>query len=649
MVLTELSGPVHPVSWPRLQGLAWNSPAVNAIPKGREGPPNDGFIDNARESDPLQHGGPGGHLPPTQLNVDLVGKVRFHDAEKGIVSDVGELGNYAYLGQFSPGCAADGAGGAYVVDISDPTSPKEAGFIPAHPGSFVGEGVHAIHIDTAFFTGDILALNNEICADGGLGGVSLWDITNPVAPVALAQNFGDDTDAQGNPVPVRQYHSVFAWQQAGRAFVVASDDEEQAFSDIDIMEITDPRNPKLISETGLLKDWDVQVVGPYANGSTNFNHDMVVRKIGNTWTLLSSYWDAGYVKLNVNDPAHPVFIKDSDFTDPDPITGFSPAEGNGHYAEFDRKGRFIIGTDEDFSPFRTFFQVTSGPGVGNYPAGEFGWTKPINSLPDKKMNGPTVFGGYGCNDDLADIPPPSVVGPLDPGEEAILVLQRGPVQDPNHPHPACRFDEKVQNAANAGYGGVIIVQHHTGAGAGAFPDSFTCGGGNPRPIPGICVGHRAFHLMFNRTPDYTVPYPVGDPGDLEPNPGDLGPKTDAEPKFDGWGYIHLFDAGSLNEIDVFAIPEEEDPAFASGFGNLTVHEVTFDPTADLAYLSWYAGGFRVVSFGAGGLNEVGRFIDEGGNDFWGVQVHKTTDGERLILASDRDSGLYIFRYTGPRP
>jgi hypothetical protein len=630
---------------------SWN--AAVAAPGPREGPDDsqtDGVIDSARESDPVhldQHGGTGGHLPPTSHNVQLVGKLRVHDAARGIVADVGELGNFAYLAQFSPGCTADGAGGAYVVDIADPANPREVGFIPAHQGSFVGEGVHAIHIDTPSFAGDILALNNEICGAGGLGGVSLWDITNPLAPVALAQNFGDTTDALGNTVPVRQYHSVFAWQQDGRAFVVASDDEEQAQTDVDIMEITDPRNPRLIAETGL-RDWPA-AKAPLANGDTVFNHDMVVRKIGSTWTMLSSYWDAGYVKLNVDDPAHPKFINDSDFTDPDPISGFSPPEGNGHYAEFDRKGRFIIGTDEDFSPFRTAFQLTTGPNAGPSPAGEFGWSKPIATLPDQKLNGPTVFGGYGCNDDLADIPPPSVLGPLAPGEEAIVIFQRGPVQDPNHPHAACRFDEKVQNAVDKGYGGVIIANHHSGAGGGDFPDAFTCGGGDPRPIPAICIGHRAFHLMFNRTPGYTIPYPVGDPGDLEPNPGDLGPKVAAETKFDGWGYIHLFDASTLRELDTYAIPEEEDPAFATGFGNLTIHEVTFDPTADLAYLSWYAGGFRVVSFGPGGLTEVGRFIDQGGNDFWGVQIHKTADGERLILASDRDSGLYVFRYTGQRP
>jgi len=92
---------------------------------------------------------------------------------------------------------------------------------------------------------------------------------------------------------------------------------------------------------------------------------------------------------------------------------------------------------------------------------------------------------------------------------------------------------------------------------------------------------------------------------------------------------------------------EEDPAFASGFGNLTVHEVTFDPGSDLAYLSWYAGGFRVVDFSTRRLREVGTFIDQGGNDFWGVQIDD--QDHELILASDRDSGLYIFKYTGPRP
>ena len=50
-----------------------------------------------------QHGGPGGHLSPSSLNVDLIGQVTVHDARAGLISDVGVLGNFAYLGQFYPG------------------------------------------------------------------------------------------------------------------------------------------------------------------------------------------------------------------------------------------------------------------------------------------------------------------------------------------------------------------------------------------------------------------------------------------------------------------------------------------------------------------------------------------------------------------
>ncbi|WP_458112147.1 hypothetical protein M1D88_18140 [Arthrobacter sp. R1-13] len=45
------------------------------------------------------------------------------------------------------------------------------------------------------------------------------------------------------------------------------------------------------------------------------------------------------------------------------------------------------------------------------------------------------------------------------------------------------------------------------------------------------------------------------------------------------------------------------------------------------------------------LVETGSFIDEGGSNFWGVEVFES-NGVEYVAASDRDSGLYIFRYTG---
>ena len=122
--------------------------------------------------------------------------------------------------------------------------------------------------------------------------------------------------------------------------------------------------------------------------------------------------------------------------------------------------------------------------------------------------------------------------------------------------------------------------------------------------------------------------------------------------FDGWGYVHLFDAATLEELDTFAIPEAHDPDFAFGFGDLSVHEVAVDPQdPSLAYLSYYSGGLRAIQIQCSDpddtstceLVEVGGYLDPEGNDFWGVETFVGEDGQTYILGSDRDSGLWIFR------
>jgi hypothetical protein len=137
------------------------------------------------------------------------------------------------------------------------------------------------------------------------------------------------------------------------------------------------------------------------------------------------------------------------------------------------------------------------------------------------------------------------------------------------------------------------------------------------------------------------------------------PSADAsiEAEFDGWGYVRLFrtkipgepgTAGSISQIDTYTIPEAQDPALATGSGDLSVHEVAMDPRpgSSLAYLSYYAGGLRVLEYGSQGMKEVGAFIAEGGNNFWGVEVHRHKNGQYYVMASDRDYGLWIFQYTG---
>src|SRR5919106_707253 len=138
-----------------------------------------------------------------------------------------------------------------------------------------------------------------------------------------------------------------------------------------------------------------------------------------------------------------------------------------------------------------------------------------------------------------------------------------------------------------------------------------------------------------------------------PSVGSAVASTTIEAIFDGWGYVRLFrtqipgdvgEPGSISQIDTFTVPEAQDPAFASGFGDLSVHEVAIDPNPGrkLVYVSYYAAGFRILRYGDKGLEEIGAFIDEGGNNFWGVEVHKIGK-QPYVLASDRDFGLYIFQ------
>jgi len=629
-----------------------------------------------------QHGELTGHLigPGAFGNIELL-SVEEVTQTPGLVADVAVSpnGQWAFLANWGePDCAGPEVGGqtspdagAWVIDISDLQDPKTVGFIAAHQDSRPGEGMQVVNITTRHFSGDVLVMNNEQCGKNGKGGVSLWNVTNPHKPFKLSEHFGDRGGI--SPGDANDIHSSFAWDAGDRAYVVIVDNFET--TDVDILDITNPRRPRLIRELSVDEDEEfpeiVQENPP--NLDQIFLHDMVVKEIGGKFILLLSYWDGGYVQLDVTDPANPTLVGDTDYNDPDPqlleATGASlPPEGNGHQNEFTSDSRFFLGTDEDFSPYALTFEVTDGPLAGQlFPAGEFGWTVPIALLPDGILNGPTVFGGYGCPDDRGTIPDATTVFPtVGADEERIIVFQRGPVQDPNSTQAACFFSEKVESGQLAGYDAVIIANHHVGASGGDHPDATLCGGqGHDFTVTahGVCIGHRWMHLAFGRPEDYTIPYPSGDPSDVEPDIGDLGPRVQATFEFDGWGYVHLFSNTKVEvspgvfkfpELDTYAIDEGHDEAFATGFGDLTVHEVATDPQdASRAYLSYYAGGLRSLQIQCADpadettceLVEVGGYLDPLGNNFWGVEAF-VRDGQTIILGSDRDSGLWIFRRTG---
>ena len=164
----------------------------------------------------------------------------------------------------------------------------------------------------------------------------------------------------------------------------------------------------------------------------------------------------------------------------------------------------MIGTDEDFAPYRTGeFRITSGENAGVYESSIVSGGAAPAILEDLTLNGPTVYGGYGCPDSAPVPTPESIPGYLDslqPGEENILVLQRGPSGDPSAPEEACFPGEKAHEAALAGWDAVVFVNRHI------EPDDAFCGSGAfVDEIVAVCTTHEAFHLMFNTAVSTTYP------------------------------------------------------------------------------------------------------------------------------------------------
>ena len=596
-----------------------------------------------------QHGETEGHLlgPGEWGNIELV-SVEEVTTNPELVADVAISpdGMWAYLAHWgAPNCGSvvdNRDAGVWVVDISDLNDPVTVGFIPSHQDTRPGEGLQVVSVSTKFFTGDMLVVNNEHCGKNGKGGVSLWDVTDPLKPKKLSEHFGDRANI--SPGDANDIHSAFVWDTGDNAYAVIVDNFETA--DVDILDITNPKRPRLIAEL----DLDAMFPGILQTqlGLVQVNlHDMVVKQIDGDWVMLLSYWDGGFVQLNVNDPANPTFIGDTDYTNPDPelleSLGVSHLpEGNGHQAEFTADNQFFIGTDEDFAPYgATHFEIAEGPFAGTYPSVPVPGSAPIIILEDEVLNGPVVYGGYGCPTSAPIPTPESIPGYVEsllPGEEKIIVLQRGPTGDPGAPEAACFPGEKAHEAVLAGWDAVVFVNRHV-VSAPPEPVPFCGSGAFVDAIVGVCTTHEAFHLLFNTAVSYT--YPEG------PAIGTVGSRIEGTAAFDGWGYVHLYSntlvGGKFPELDTYAIDEAHDPDFAFGFGDLTVHEVATHPTDPTrAYLSYYAGGLRALQIQGNELVETGGYLDPDGNNFWGVEVF-VRDGCTYIAASDRDSGLWLFR------
>jgi hypothetical protein len=583
-----------------------------------------------------------GHVPKdVNYGFELVGRDTLGGVSDESFTDVWSHEGYAYIGTFEEQCRHAGVS---IVDMSAAVTsyPSVSGAAVARIRAAPHTRISDVKVHTVGDT-DVLIASQEPCgmlipsapeagenpaAQLGRGGISLYDVTDPTKPHALRLNFLDFGGVS----------ATSAWSWNGGSYLVGTA-KTFDFFDTFFVDISDPKSPTLLNVTGAL-DWIPQglKLDQLETGSSAgvFNSDVRIETVDGVPTAVVSYWDLGFVTLDVTDPANPVYLDDSTYVDPEPIVG-QPYEGNAHAAVFGGAGDFIFGGDEDFSP-DTFGIAYDGL---QYRAG----VALFGGDPMTLAGNVEYVGGDGCG----GVPAPTVAEPQ------VALMDRG----------ACFFSTKAFNAESAGYEGYIVI--------GDMGDTLlnmSPGTDDPVTIPGVYIGQTAGAAIK----------------------ANQGLNVVAAPIFDGWGYMHVINntggdvtvpiggAASGNtatippmgELGYYAPAQSVEEAFATGFGDLTMHDVEADPlTQDRVpnfnegprmFVSWYSLGMRALEYRPGhfhanlngegsyaeNIHEVGRWIDpDGGSNFWGVHVDEMTiEGvsTQVVIGTDRDKGLYIFTF-----
>ena len=539
--------------------------------------------------------------PDRSRNLAEVGAVSYDGAS---VNDVTSHGDAAYVSiRDQSGCDLDGI---RILDLAEPAAPVEIGAVPGE--GFRTEEVRVADIRTADFEGTLLVQDREPCAffDGGL---VFWDVTDPANPVKLGSAY-DFAFAAANPGPypnvfISLQHWIFT--QDERAFVAVVPNVGLGAGQVRILDITDPANPFEAGAWGLGISADAPAAEPTGRNQGVFAADVRVDEAGRTAYV--SYWDAGFIVLDVSDPANPSYLGSRGTEEGE--------EGNAYHAAPARGGNILLGSYFDSNDRLQDTMETSVP-LGSFgtthDAIEAAFTPPLLGSfgpEDVAWVGKSVAGESPFEDDFRDfgcaLGNPAG-GPLVPyGEDVagkIALIERG----------ECRFDEKVAVAEAQGAVGVIVFNN--------FGDVLITMGGDPiADIPAFFVKQsRGEALAALREADQPVQTT------LTPGP------------FDGYGFVRFMDSQDPTEITdlgALKLASTTDPA------GPPTSALEFEVRGSSAYIAWFGEGLIVADFSNPRAPRVIARSDH--DDLSEIALHGA-----LILGVEDSGTLRIFKHV-PSP
>ena len=238
-----------------------------------------------------------------------------------------------------------------MIDARDPATPERIATL-LNPAGSSAEDIVVYTAPYGPYAGrDIAVAGIQGCSGSRFDtdaerGLMLWDVTSPAAPVQLGY--------LRTACCTRGVHEFEVQHRTdlGRTFAYASVPTSRyaeatspsGYRDVNgdgdfrLIDITDPSAPVQVS------DWGIQDVGgPFSAGQgcdadANYGHGVEPSDDGTL--AFVSYWDAGFVRLDVTNPAAPVFTGRTIYP--------ADADGDAHSSQYDDARKLLFTADEDF-------------------------------------------------------------------------------------------------------------------------------------------------------------------------------------------------------------------------------------------------------------------------------------------------------------
>ncbi len=186
-------------------------------------------------------------------------------------------------------------------------------------------------------------------------GLMLWNVTDPSNPKEIGyletacctrgvHEFEVEKHANGHTyayatVPTSRYPGTTTRYR-----------DVNGHGDFRMIDITDPSQPTQVSSWGVQDAGGPWTAGQGCDPDPNYGHGAEPSEDGTSVYL--SYWDSGFIKLDVSTPTNPVFKGRTVYA--------ANADGDAHSSSYDDRTERLFTADEDFCP-------NSGPDI------EKGW------------------------------------------------------------------------------------------------------------------------------------------------------------------------------------------------------------------------------------------------------------------------------------